>query len=99
MARYIPVVLLALVALGLWIGDVDPAWWITGLVALALAIVITAKNSVRVSGRSLRFAQYIPALILGVVALGLLIADIDPAWWITGLVGVGLGLVVFMSSH
>jgi hypothetical protein len=99
MARYIPVVLVALIALGLWIGDVEPAWWITGLVGLALAIVITAKNSVRVSGRSVRFAPYIPALILGVVALGLLIADVDPGWWITGLVGLGLGLVVFMSSR
>jgi hypothetical protein len=99
MSRYIPVVVLALVALGLYIGDVEPAWWITGLVALALAVVITAKNSVRISGRPLRFAQYIPALIVGIVALGLLIADADPAWWITGLIALGIGLIVFMSSH
>ena len=38
MARYIPVVLVALVAFGLWIGEVDPAWWITGLVALGLLV-------------------------------------------------------------
>jgi hypothetical protein len=99
MARFIPVVLVALVALGLWIGDVEPAWWITGLVALTLGIIIAAKNSVRVSGRSVRFAQYIPALILAVVALGLWIADADPAWWITALVAVGMGLIVFMSSR
>jgi phosphoglycerol transferase MdoB-like AlkP superfamily enzyme len=99
MARFIPVVLIALVALGLWIGDVEPAWWITGLVALALGVVIAAKNSVRISGRSVRFAPYIPALILAIVALGLLIADAEPAWWITALVAVGIGSIVFMSSR
>ena len=99
MARFIPVVLVALVALGLWIGDVEPAWWITGLVALALGVIIAAKNSVRVSGRPLLFAQYIPALVLAIVALGLLIADVEPAWWITALVAVGLGSIIFMSSR
>jgi hypothetical protein len=92
-------VLIGLVALGLYVGDVDPAWWITGLVALALAVIISAKTSLRISGRSLRFAQYIPALIVGIVALGLLIADADPAWWITGLVAIGIGLIVFMSNR
>ncbi len=99
MARFIPPVILGLIALGLLIGEVEPAWWITGLVALGLAAVIAAKMSIRLSGRSLRLAPYIPALIAGLVAAGLLIADIAPGWWITALVAVGIALVAFMSSH
>ncbi len=97
MARYIPVAIVGLVALGLWIGDVDPAWWITGLVAAGLAIVITANATV--AGRSLRLAPYIPALLIGLVALGLLIAGAVPWWWITALIAIGIGLVVFMGKR
>ncbi len=99
MARFIPPVVLGLIALGLLIGGVEPAWWITGLVALGLAATIAAKMSIRLSDRSLRLAPYIPALIAGLVAAGLLIAGLSPGWWITALVAVGIALVVFMSSH
>ncbi len=39
MAKYIPPVLIALVAVGLLVGGVSPAWWITGLVAIGIALV------------------------------------------------------------
>jgi hypothetical protein len=99
MARFIPPVILGLIAVGLLIGGVEPAWWIVGLVALGLAVTIAAKASVSISGRSLRLAPYVPALIAGLAAVGLLIAGAEPAWWITALVAAGIALVVFMSSH
>ena len=68
MARYIPVVIVGLVAVGLFVGGVTPAWWITGLVALGLALVITVKAS------SARFAPFVPAVAVGLAALGLFFA-------------------------
>lgn len=99
MARFIPPVIVGLIALGLLIGGVSPAWWITGLVALGLAVTIAAKASVSITGRSLRVAPYIPALLTGLAGVGLLIAGASPGWWITALVAVGIALVVFMSTH
>jgi hypothetical protein len=99
MARFIPPVIVGLIALGLLIGGVSPAWWITGLVALGLAVTIAAKASVSITGRSLSVAPYIPALLTGLAAAGLLIAGASPGWWITALVAVGIALVVFMSTH
>jgi hypothetical protein len=99
MARFIPVVLIGLTALGLFIGDVSPAWWITGLVALGLAIVIWSGTSVSLGGRSVRVAPYLPAVFISLAAAGLLIAGVSPAWWIAALVAVGFALVIFMAKH
>jgi hypothetical protein len=90
-------VLIGLTAVGLLIGGVSPAWWITGLVAIGFALIVAVSTSVRFGGRTL--APYIPAIVAGLVAAGLLIAGISPAWWITGLVAAGLAIVKFMSSH
>ena len=97
MARFIPAVITGLVALGLLIGGATPAWWITGLVAIGMALIVGISISVR--GDRMAVAPYIPAIVTGLVAVGLLIAGASPAWWITGLVAVGLALVKFMSSH
>ena len=44
-------------------------------------------------------APYLPAAFVGLAALGLLAAGASPAWWITALVAVGFGLVVFMATY
>ena len=98
MARFVPVVVLSLTALGLLIGG-SPAWWITGLFALALGFAIWTGTSVAVGGRSLHLAPYFPSVVAGLAAVGLLGAGASPAWWITALVAVGLALIVFMSTH
>jgi hypothetical protein len=77
---------------------VSPAWWITGLVAVGFALIVGLSISVSVD-RRLALAPYIPAIVIGLVAAGLLIAGASPAWWITGLVAVGFAMVKFMSSH
>jgi hypothetical protein len=99
MARFIPVVVLGLIAFGLLIGGVDPAWWIVGLVALGLGIAIATSVRISVAGRPVHLAPYVPALAVGLAALGLLLAGAYPAWWITGLVAVGIGAITFMSRH
>jgi hypothetical protein len=99
MARFIPAVILLLIALGLLIGGVEPAWWIVGLVALGLALATAAKASVTISGREYRLGPYFLALVVAIAAVGLLIAGITPAWWITTLVAVGIALVVFMARR
>jgi hypothetical protein len=96
-ARFIPAVIIGLTAVGLLIGGISPAWWITGLVAVGFALIVSVSISGSFRGRSL--APYIPAIVTGLVAVGLLIAGISPAWWITGLVAAGLAMVKFMSSH
>jgi len=40
MARFIPAALIGLTAVGLLIGGVSPAWWITALVAVGLVLVM-----------------------------------------------------------
>ena len=97
MARFIPSVIIGLTAVGLLIGGISPAWWITGLVAVGFALIVGVSVSMSFRGRSL--APYVPAIITGLVAVGLGIAGISPAWWITGLVAVGLALVKVMSSR
>ena len=99
MARFVPVVIVGLVAVGLLIGGKSPGWWITALVAVGLFVVIWLKTRVMRGDRTIRLAPYIPALVIGLVAIGLLIAGISPGWWITGLVAIGLALVYFMSTH
>ncbi len=99
MARFVPVMIVGLAALGLLIGGVSPAWWITGLVAIGLFFAIWLGTSASFAERPFRLAPYLPAVVLGLVAFGLLIADVSPAWWITGLVAVGLALLYFMSSR
>jgi hypothetical protein len=99
MARFIPAVILLLIALGLLIGGVEPAWWIVGLVALGLALASAAKATFTISGREYRLGPYFLALVVLIAALGLLIAGITPAWWITALVAAGIALVVFMSKR
>ena len=99
MALFIPVVVLGLIALGLLIGGVEPAWWIVGLVAVGLLFTIGMSVSVSVRGRSLHVAPYLPALLTGLAALGLLAAGASPAWWITALVAVGIGAIAFMARH
>jgi hypothetical protein len=49
--------------------------------------------------RGIHLAPYLPAALLGLVAIGLLIAGASPAWWITGLVAIGFALLYFMSTH
>ena len=99
MTRFIPAMLLGLVAIGLLIGDVGPAWWIVGLVALGIGLATGLGPTVSVRGRSLHLAPYLPAAFVGLAALGLLAAGASPAWWITALVAVGFGLVVFMATY
>ncbi len=99
MARFIPVVILGLIALGLLLGGVEPAWWIVGLVALGLLFTIGLSVSVSLGGRSLHVAPYFPALLVGLAAVGLLAAGVSPAWWITALVAVGMGAIAFMARH
>lgn len=97
-APFVPVVVLSLSALGLLIGGVSPAWWITGLVALGLGFAIWTGTTVSGS-RWFHFAPYHPAMITGLAAIGLLAAGASPAWWITALVAAGLAATVFMSTH
>jgi hypothetical protein len=99
MARFIPVVILGLIALGLLIGGIEPAWWILGLVAAGLLVTIGLSVNVSVRGRSLHLAPYFPALLTGLAAIGLLAAGASPAWWITALVAAGMGAIAFMSRH
>jgi hypothetical protein len=99
MARFIPTAVLGLVAIGLLIGDVSPAWWITGLVALGLGLTTAVSANVSIAGRDLHLAPYMPAAFVGLAALGLLAAGATPAWWITGLVAVGFAVVVFMATY
>ena len=98
MARFVPVVIVGLAAIGLLIGGVSPAWWIAGLVTVGLFFAIWLGASASFAERPLHVVPYLPAVVLGLVAFGLLIADVSPAWWITGLVAVGLALLYFMSS-
>jgi hypothetical protein len=99
MSRFIPTALLGLVSIGLLIGEVSPAWWITGLVAIGLGLATALGSNLSIGGRSLRLAPYLPAAFVGLAALGLLAADASPAWWITGLVAVGFAVVVFMATY
>jgi len=39
MARFTPAALIGLTAIGLLIGGVSPAWWVTGLAAIGFALV------------------------------------------------------------
>ncbi|HEU0303857.1 MAG TPA: hypothetical protein VFR32_04685 [Gaiellaceae bacterium] len=98
MARFIPAAIIGLTAVGLAIGGVSPAWWITGLVAIGFAVTIGVGTSLSLGGR-MALAPYVPAFVTGLVAVGLGIAGASPAWWITGLVTVGLATVKFMASH
>ena len=99
MARFVPVMILGLIAIGLLIGGVSPAWWITGLAAIGLFFAIWFGTSASFAQRPLHLAPYLPAVVLGLVAFGLLIADVSPAWWITGVVAVGFALLYFMSAR
>jgi hypothetical protein len=93
MARFVPVVILGLAALGLLIGGESPAWWITGLVALGLLFLVWLGLGASEEARPVRLAPYLPPALLGLVAFGLLLADVAPAWWVTGLAAVGLALL------
>jgi len=99
MARFIPAMLIGLTAIGLLIGGVSPAWWITGLVAIGFVLILVLAETLSVRGRFFQLSPYIPAVLLGLTAIGLLIAGASPAWWITGLVAVGFTLLIFMSVH
>ena len=99
MARFVPVMIVGLAAIGLLIGGVSPAWWITGLVAIGLFLAIWLGTGASFAQRPLHLGPYLPAVVLGLVAFGLLLGDVSPGWWITGLVAVGLALLYFMSSR
>jgi hypothetical protein len=99
MVRFVPVMIVGLVAIGLLIGGRSPAWWITALVALGLFVVIWLTTGMRFAGRELHLAPYVPAALIGVVSIGLLLGGASPAWWITGLVAIGFALLYFMSTH
>jgi hypothetical protein len=99
MARFVPVVIVGLAALGLLIGGVSPAWWITGLAALGLFFVMWLGVRGSFGERRIHLVQYLPAVFIGLIAFGLLIADVTPAWWITGLVAVGFALVHSVSTR
>ena len=99
MARFIPAVLIGLTAVGLLIGGVSPAWWITGLAAIGFALVVALAGTLSLRGRFFHLGPYIPAVLIGLTALGLLVAGASPAWWITALVAVGFVLVNFMAQH
>jgi hypothetical protein len=98
MARFIPSMLLGLTSVGLLIGDVRPAWWITGLVAMGVALATGIGPNISIAGRSLHLAPYLPSAFVGLAAVGLLAAGATPAWWITALVAVGFALTVLMST-
>ena len=91
--------LIGLTSIGLLIGGVSPAWWITGLVAIGFVLVLALVGTVSVRGRFFQLSPYIPAVFLGLTAIGLLIAGASPAWWITGLAAVGFVLLYFMATH
>jgi hypothetical protein len=38
-------------------------------------------------------------MITALVAVGLLIGGVSPAWWITGLASIGLALVIAMGTR
>jgi hypothetical protein len=99
MARFVPVLIVGLAALGLLIGGVSPAWWITGLAAVCLFFVMWLGVRGSFGERPINLAQYLPAVLIGLIAFGLLIADVTPAWWITGLVAVGFALVHSVSTR
>jgi len=99
MARFIPAMLIGLTAIGLLIGGVSPAWWITGLVAIGFVLVLALAGTVSVRGRFFQLIPYLPAVLLGLTAIGLLIAGVSPAWWITALAAAGFVLLVFMAQH
>jgi hypothetical protein len=99
MARFVPVMILALIAIGLLIGGRSPAWWITALVAVGLLVIIWFGTSMSFGGRAIHLAPYLPAALIGLAAVGLLIAGASPAWWITALVAVGFALLYLMSTH
>lgn len=42
--------------------------------------------------------RFVPAVALAFTALGLLIAGASPAWWITGLIGVGTALAIWTGT-
>ena len=98
MARFIPSMLLGLTSLGLLIGGVSPAWWITGLVAAGLAFATLVGTSISIAGRNLHLAPYLPAIFVGLAALGLLAAGAGPAWWVTGLVALGLAITTWFGT-
>jgi hypothetical protein len=95
--RFVPVVIVALAALGLLIGGESPAWWSTGLAAVVLFFAIWLGMSAPPRERPFDLASYLPAAVLGAVAFGLLLADVSPAWWVTGVAAVGLALLYFVS--
>ena len=97
MARFIPAVMLGLVAVGLLIGGVSPAWWITALVAVGLAIIPLLRTAA--GSRFGSLGRYVPAVIAALVAIGLLTGGVWPAWWITGLIAVALFLLPLMKSR
>jgi hypothetical protein len=99
MARFVPVMILGLIAIGLLIGGRSPGWWITALAAVGLFVIIWFGASMTFADRGIHLAPYLPAALLGLVAVGLLIAGASPAWWITGLVAIGFALLYFMSTH
>jgi len=99
MARFIPAVLIGLTAVGLLIGGVSPAWWITGLAAIGFALVVALAGTLSVRGRFFQLSPYLPAVLIGLTAVGLLIAGASPAWWVTALAAVGFVLVIFMAHH
>ena len=100
MARFIPAALIGLTAVGLLIGGVSPAWWITGLTAIGFALIVALAGTLSLRGRfTLHLSPYIPAVLIGLVAVGLLIAGASLAWWITALVAVGFVLVIFMAHR
>ncbi len=99
MARFIPAMLIGLTAVGLLIGGVSPAWWITGLTAIGFALVVGLAGTLSVRGRFFRLSPYVPTVLIGLTAIGLLIAGASPAWWITALVALGFALVIFMAHH
>ena len=44
-------------------------------------------------------AKYLPAVIMALVAVGLLIGGVSPAWWILGLVAIGFLLVTALATR
>jgi hypothetical protein len=99
MARFVPVVIVGLAALGLLIGGEGPAWWITGLAAVVLFFAIWLGSNASSRQRPFHPAPYLPPAVLGLTAFGLLLADVSPAWWVTGVTAVGLALVYFMATY
>jgi len=98
-ARFIPAAPIGLTAVGLLIGGVSPAWRITGLAAIGFVLVVALADTLPVRGRFVQTSSYVPAVLIGLTAVGLLIAGASPAWWITALVAVGFVLVVLMANH